>query len=484
MFTAENHSPAYDKINNFAVTHRLVQIEGNHPCGSRSAAGNGRLPEPNDIENMERTLTRELKQQVGKTVRIAGWMHSLRQLSKVNFLLLRDASGIAQVVVDAKPDMQLLGSLHLESVLEVEGEVVAEKNAPEGVEIHNPRIRVISEVKELVPFPINKGALNVNIDTFLDHAYFGLRHPDRRNIFKLSAAVMRGFRNHLESEGFIEITTPKIVASATEGGANVFALDYFDRKAYLAQSPQFYKQIMVGIFERVFEVAPVFRAEPHSTTRHLNEYVSLDVELGFIKDHTTVMQVLNRLIRAMQQHLEQTMAPELAALQVQLPMAPEHFPAISFVEAQNLIAERYGEDCRHEPDLSPQHERWLCEWARQEHNSDYLFVTGFPMSKRPFYTHPNPSDKKYANGFDLLFRGLELVTGGQRLHLYEDYVEVLKERGLPLEPFAGYLDAFRFGMPPHGGFAIGLERFLMQLLGLTNVREATLFPRDVNRLSP
>jgi nondiscriminating aspartyl-tRNA synthetase len=433
---------------------------------------------------MERILTRELKEQVGNTVRIAGWMHGLRQLSKVNFLLLRDASGIAQVVVDAKPDMQLLGDLHLESVLEVEGEVVAEKNAPDGVEIHKPRIRVISEVKEVVPFPINKGALNVNIDTFLDHAYYGLRHPDRRNIFKLSAGVMRGFRQHLESEGFVEITTPKIVASATEGGANVFALDYFDRKAYLAQSPQFYKQIMVGIFERVFEVAPVFRAEPHSTTRHLNEYISLDVELGFIKDHTTVMQVLNRLIRAMQQHLEETMATELAALRIQLPTAPEHFPAISFVEAQNLIAERHGEDCRHEPDLSPQHERWLSEWAREEYNSDYLFVTGFPMSKRPFYTHPDPSDKRYANGFDLLFRGLELVTGGQRLHLYEDYLAVLKERGLPLEPFAGYLDAFRFGMPPHGGFAIGLERFLMQVLGLTNVREATLFPRDVNRLSP
>ena len=433
---------------------------------------------------MERILTRELKQQVGKTVRIAGWMHGLRQLSKVNFLLLRDASGIAQVVVDAKPEMQLLGTLHLESVLEIEGEVVAEKNAPGGVEIHRPRITVVSKVKEVVPFSINKGVLNVNIDTFLDHAYFGLRHPDRSNIFKLSAAVMRGFRQHLEAEGFVEITTPKIVASATEGGANVFALDYFDRKAFLAQSPQFYKQMMVGVFERVFEVAPVFRAEPHSTTRHLNEYVSLDVELGFIKDHTTVMQVLNRLIRAMQQHLEETMAPELTSLNVHMPLAPEQFPAISFVEAQNLIAERYGEDCRHEPDLSPQHERWLCEWAREAHNSDYLFVTGFPMSKRPFYTHPDPSDRRYANGFDLLFRGLELVTGGQRLHLYEDYVQTLDERGLPLEPFAGYLDAFRFGMPPHGGFAIGLERFLMQVLGLTNVREATLFPRDVNRLTP
>jgi nondiscriminating aspartyl-tRNA synthetase len=196
------------------------------------------------------------------------------------------------------------------------------------------------------------------------------------------------------------------------------------------------------------------------------------------------MGVLTRLVRAMLQHLQETAADELAALSVEMPLAPEQFPFISFVDAQELIATRFGEDCRHEPDLSPQHERWLAQWAREEHQSDYVFVTGFPMSKRPFYTHTDPADRRYANGFDLLFRGLELVTGGQRLHLYDDYVEALTSRGLPLEPFQGYIDAFRFGMPPHGGFAIGLERFLMQLLGLTNLRDATLFPRDINRLTP
>ncbi|HLJ88315.1 MAG TPA: aspartate--tRNA(Asn) ligase [Candidatus Angelobacter sp.] len=433
---------------------------------------------------MQRTLIQDLAQNVTQTVRIAGWAHNIRQLSKVNFLLLRDASGVAQVVVDDKAAMQMLAKLHLESVLQVTGKVVAQKNAPGGLEIHSPEITVLSEVKEVVPFPINKGELNVAIDTFLDNAAYGLRHPDRRAIFKLSAAIMRGFRTHLDSRGFTEVATPKVVASATESGANVFALNYFDRKAYLAQSPQFYKQMMVSVFERVYEVAPVFRAEPHATSRHLNEYVSLDVEFGFIQDHTTVMALLSSLIRAVLQHLKDSTPTELEVLKVNMPLAPETFPAVSFKEAQAIIKDRYKEDCSHEPDLSPQHERWIGEWAREVHQSDYIFVTGYPMSKRPFYTHPDPNDRAYANGFDLLFRGMELVTGGQRLHLYDDYVTALTERGLPLEPFQGYLDAFRFGMPPHGGFAIGLERFVTQLLGLQNIREATLFPRDINRLTP
>src|SRR5579859_2642515 len=433
---------------------------------------------------MQRVLTRELAQHINERVKIAGWVHSIRQLSKVNFLSVRDATGFAQIVVDSKPQMQMLSKLHVESVIEVQGKVVAEKSAPGGFEIHAPEIRVISEVKEAVPFPINKGSLNVTLDTFLDYAAYGLRHPDKRAIFRIAAEIMRGFRNHLSDQGFTEVATPKIVASATESGANVFRLNYFDREAYLAQSPQFYKQMMVSVFERVYEVGPVFRAEPHSTSRHLNEYVSLDVEFVFIQDHTTVMNLLTVLIRAILAHLEKFAGQELKTLNVTMPLAPEAFPAIDFRQAQQLIAERHGEDCSHDPDLSPQHERWLGEWARETGQSDFVFVTGFPMSKRPFYTHPDPNAPEYANGFDLLFRGMELVTGGQRLHLYQDYVEALNARNLPLEPFSGYLDSFRYGMPPHGGFAIGLERFVSQLLGLSNVREATLFPRDINRVSP
>ncbi|MBO0690263.1 MAG: aspartate--tRNA(Asn) ligase, partial [Candidatus Dormibacteraeota bacterium] len=266
-------------------------------------------------------------------------------------------------------------------------------------------------------------------------------------------------------------------------GANVFPIDYFGRRAYLAQSPQFYKQIMVGVFERVFEVGPVFRAEPHDTPRHINEYVSLDAEMGFVADHHTVMAVLRDVIAGM----VEAMAAEPHALRaagVELPTVPEAIPVLHFLEAQALLGAATGEDLAGEPDLAPAHELWLGEWARREHASELLFVTGYPMAKRPFYTHPDPERPGYSNGFDLLFRGLELVTGGQRLHHVEDYERALAERGLDAAPFAGYLETFAHGMPPHGGFAIGLERFVAQLVGAGNLRETTLFPRDLNRLTP
>jgi nondiscriminating aspartyl-tRNA synthetase len=433
---------------------------------------------------MERILSKNIGLHVGSEVRMAGWLHNIRLLGKFAFLLLRDCSGIAQVIVDSKEDLEMLSQLQNESVLEVVGIVVKEANAASGFEVHSPRISVISPVLEVTPFPINKGKLNANLDTFLDNAAFGLRHPQKRAVFRLAAALMTAFRASLNQDGFTEITTPKIVGSATESGASVFQLDYFDRNAYLAQSPQFYKQMMVGVFERVYEVGPVFRAEPHSTSRHLNEYVSLDVEMGFIKDHTTVMALLTGLIRSMVTYVQSQCSSELEMLKAQPPLMPESFPSIFFTDAQQLLHDRYNEDVAGELDLSPQHERLLCEWAVETYQSDFLFVTGYPMAKRPFYTHPQPSDRTYANGFDLLFRGLELVTGGQRLHLHRDYVSALEERNLPLEPFEGYLEAFKFGMPPHGGFAIGLERFTMQLLGLQNLRETTLFPRDMNRLAP
>jgi nondiscriminating aspartyl-tRNA synthetase len=280
-----------------------------------------------------------------------------------------------------------------------------------------------------------------------------------------------------------------MVESATEGGANVFKLDYFGRPAYLAQSPQFYKQMMVGVFERVFEVGPVFRAEPHDTPRHLNEYVSLDVELGFITNHTTVMAVLADVLRGMLA-ATQAEAPDALALlggkrgPLALPEVPTAIPAVHFTEALEIVLRETGEDARGEPDLAPSHERTLGEWARRAHGSDFLFVWGYPMIKRPFYTHPDPDRPAYSNSFDLLFRGLELVTGGQRLHRYNDYLAALAARGLSSEPFAGYLQAFKYGMPPHGGFAIGLERWVARLVEATNVRETALFPRDMGRLSP
>ncbi|HTD19288.1 MAG TPA: aspartate--tRNA(Asn) ligase, partial [Ktedonobacteraceae bacterium] len=339
-------------------------------------------------------------------------------------------------------------------------------------------------VTEVPPVPLNKRKISASLSTLLDHAVVTYRHPARRAVLRLGAGVMAGFRSTLMARHFTEIQTPKIVAAATESGANVFKLDYFGRPAYLAQSPQFYKQDLVGVFERVFEVGPVFRAEPHDTTRHINEYVSLDAEFGFIENHFTVMALLREVIAGILTTLNEQYHPELKLLQVQLPTVPEQIPHIHFAEAQELIFKRHATDVRGEPDLSPQDERWLGEWAREEFGSDFLFVTGYPMRKRPFYTHPDPQRPEYSNSFDLLFRGTELVTGGQRLHLYSDYLAALEQANLPVEPFEWYLEAFKYGMPPHGGFAIGLERLLMQLTGAPNIRLVTTFPRDMTRLTP
>jgi nondiscriminating aspartyl-tRNA synthetase len=434
---------------------------------------------------MERIYTNAVGAHVGERVKLAGWLHALRKMGGINFLVLRDACGTMQVVVDAPEALAALEGLLPETVLTVEGDVVAEPQAPGGLELHQPSFTMLSPVHDALPVTLNKPTVKATLPVFLDHAVVGLRHPDKRALFRLSAGVMAGFRATLTGQGFTEIQTPKLVAAATEGGANVFPVGYFGGQAYLAQSPQFYKQIMVGVFERVFEVAPVFRAEPHETARHINEYVSLDAEMGFIRDHRDVMAMLGQVVRGILAHLEAHYAAELAQLNAQLPAVPAEIPSIYFPDAQDLILKLFGEDARGEPDLAPQHERWLGEWARQTYQSDFLFVTGYPMVKRPFYTHPSLADPRYSNSFDLLFRGTELVTGGQRLHLYQDYLDSAASHGFKdLAPFESYFEAFKYGMPPHGGFAIGLERFIMQLLGLDNIRLATLFPRDLNRLTP
>lgn len=435
---------------------------------------------------MERIRTVEVDKHVGERVYVAGWLHSLRRLGGVNFLVVRDGWGIVQVVTESETELGPLqdGVPGVESIVAVEGVVVSEAQAPGGIELHQPRIEVITPVTEGPPVSLNKRKITASMGTLLDHAVVTNRHPARRAVLRLGAGVMTGFRSILIERGFTEIQTPKIVAAATESGANVFKLDYFGRPAFLAQSPQFYKQDMVGVFERVFEVGPVFRAEPHDTTRHINEYVSLDVEFGFIENHFTVMALLRDVIAGILMTLHEQYAAELKILQVKMPEVPEKIPHIFFPEAQELIFKRHKTDVRDEPDLSPQDERWLGEWAQQEFGSDFLFVTGYPMRKRPFYTHPDPEHPAYSNSFDLLFRGTELVTGGQRLHLYSDYITALEQAHLPIEPFEAYLEAFKYGMPPHGGFAIGLERLLMQLTGMNNIRLTTTFPRDLTRLTP
>ena len=431
-----------------------------------------------------RTLVNELAGHVGERVTVMGWLHRQRRLSQVSFLVVRDRSGLGQVVIDHPGQATDVAALLPETVLAVTGEVVAAEQAPGGAELHRPEIEVIASPAEQPPVELWRPTLGVQLPTLLDFAPLTLRHPRHRALFQLAAASVSGFRDALAALGFTEVQTPKIVASATESGANVFALDYFGRPAYLAQSPQFYKQVMVGVFERVYETGPVFRAEPHDTPRHLSEYVSLDAELGFIVDHHDVMSVVREAIAGMVNAVCERAERAVSDLALGLPEVPVQIPEIHFAQAQRLITAATDENLESEPDLAPAHERWLSDWAVRELGSEFLFVTGYPMVKRPFYTHPDPTDPTFSNSFDLLFRGLELITGGQRLHLHDDYLGALRARGEDPANYQAYLQAFRFGMPPHGGFALGLERWVARLIGAGNIRETTLFPRDLGRLAP
>ena len=431
---------------------------------------------------MERTLAIDLPTRVGERVRMAGWLHHQRQLANVSFVLLRDRSGIAEVVLVDPDTRAAVSALMAETVVEVMGTVVQSDQAPAGVEVVEAEVVVVAEPAAPPPLELRRPQLTAQLPTLLDHAAVSLRHPARRAVAQIASASASGFRSALDQLGFTEIFTPKVVAAATESGANVFPIDWFGRRAFLAQSPQFYKQMMVGVFERVYEVGPVFRAEPHDTVRHLAEYVSLDAELGFIEDHRDVMAVLRVALAGMSDALGDRAGPALELLGIDPPAVPVTIPALDFREAQLMIEADTGRPTVGEPDLAPADERWLGAWALREHQSEFLFITGYPMAKRPFYTHPDPSDPSVSNGFDLLYRGLELVTGGQRLHHHEDYVQALA--GQDLVPLEGYLEAFRHGMPPHGGFAIGLERWVARLTGAPNVREVTLFPRDLHRLTP
>lgn len=418
-----------------------------------------------------RVLASQLPEHVGESVQIAGWLHRHRQLKSISFMIIRDRSGLTQVVV-TDPGITFAE----ESVLQIRGTVTANTQAPGGVELTEPEFTLLGEAEQPSPFDLYRPTVPAGLPVILDQAPVTLRHQRLRAAHTLAAAAVSGFRRSLDGQGFTEIHTPKVVESATESGAGVFSLDWFGRQAYLAQSPQFFKQIMVGVFERVYETGPVFRAEPHDTARHLAQYTSLDAEFGFIGDHTDVMIMVESVLAEMLASVQERTA-ELESLAVRVPELPVEIPRIHFAEAMRML----GKD---DVDLAPADERALGAWALQEHGSDFVFVTGYPMAKRPFYTHPEPGRPAYSNSFDLLFRGLELITGGQRLHRHQAYLQALADRGEPVEPYASYLSAFAHGMPPHGGFAVGLERFVARLIGADNVRLTTLFPRDLHRLSP
>jgi nondiscriminating aspartyl-tRNA synthetase len=422
-----------------------------------------------------RTLTSALPHATpGEQVRLQGWVHRRRELAKVTFMVVRDRAGLAQVVLPAGTDLP-----PEETPVEVVGTATANAQAPGGVEVTEPTVTALSEPADTPAVELWRPTLDTGLPTLLDHAATTWRHPLQRAKWELAAASLRGFRETLDAQDFTEVHSPKLVEQATESGANVFEVDYFGRPAYLAQSPQFYKQQLVGVFERVYEVGPVFRAEPHDTVRHLAEYVSLDVEIGFVEDHREVMECLRGVVAGMVEGVRRYAAPAVERLGIKVPEVPATIPTLHFRDALE-IAEAPAD----EPDLSPAHERALGEWARREHGSDFVLVEGYPTANRAFYSHPDPDDPHWSRAFDLIFRGIELVSGAQRLHRYDDYVRALEERGYPYAPYATYVEAFKRGIPPHGGFAIGLERWVGRLVEAPNIREVTLFPRDLHRLAP
>ena len=419
----------------------------------------------------------------GRDIRMNGAVHTIRHMGEVAFVILRKSQGLVQCVYEAGVTDFDIRELKEESAVEVRGTLRAEERAPYGLEIRLKEIQVLSQPAEPLPLAVSKWKLNTSLETKLSLRPISLRNVRERAKFKIQEGIVRGFRDYLAGQGFTEIRTPKIVARGAEGGSNVFKLEYFNKKAELGQSPQFYKQAMVGVYDRVFEAAPVFRAEKHNTTRHLNEYTSLDFEMGYIDSFRDVMDMETGMLQHVMRLLEQEYKQELDMLGVTLPEVGR-IPAVRFDQAKELVSRRYDRRIRNPYDLEPEEELLIGRYFREEYGSDFVFVTHYPSKKRPFYAMDDPADPKFTLSFDLLFRGLEVTTGGQRIHDYKEITAKMEKRGMNPEDIASYLMIFKYGMPPHGGLGIGLERLTMRLLDEQNVREAALFPRDVNRLEP
>ncbi|MCI8391282.1 MAG: aspartate--tRNA(Asn) ligase [Roseburia sp.] len=419
---------------------------------------------------------------VGEQVKVDGIVHAVRDMGEVVFVILRKRDGLLQCVSETGTKQAGKG-IKEESSVCITGVVRREERAPGGYEVKIGEIRMLSEPAEPLPFAVSKWKLPVSPETNLDHRAIALRNEKQRARFRIQEGIVRGFRDYLYGEGFTEIHTPKIGAKSAEGGANLFKLEYFHRPAVLQQSPQFYKQMLVGVFERVFETGPVFRAEKHSTKRHLNEYTSLDFEMGFIDDFTELMAMETGFLRYTMRLLETEYAREIALLGVALPDT-ERIPVIRFDEAKRLAAEAYGRQIRSPYDLEPEEEALIGRYMKERYGADFVFVTHYPSKKRPFYAMDDPADLRYTLSFDLLFGGLEITTGGQRIHDYQMLLDKIEKRGMTTEGMEAYLEVFRCGMPPHGGLGIGSERMTMKLIGEDNVRETTLFPRDLSRLEP
>jgi nondiscriminating aspartyl-tRNA synthetase len=432
---------------------------------------------------VERTLALEAIKKIGKKIKLCGWVDRRRDHGKLVFIDLRDRSGIIQVIGGSE-----LGELRPQDVIEVIGKVqkrpreLVNKDLKTGeFEVKTEKVEVLSKAASL-PFDIGKDELELELPTLLDHRALTIRHKKVRAIFEVQEVIIDIFRKSLKEIGFTEYESPIIMPATAEGGAEVFRVKYFNYNAYLGQSPQLYKQMMLGAFERVFTVTHAFRAEPSVTTRHITEYVSLDAEMAFIDSWEDLMDMAEYVIKEILNEVGKQCKEQLEMHQATVPLVSKRIPRVKLQEALEIVYKRTKRDNRGEPDLEPADEEEICQWAKEEKGTEFVFITHYPVKKRPFYTYPDPKDSDLTLSFDLVGRGLEWITGGQRIHEYEKLVENIKKWGNDPKDFALYLEAFKYGMPPEGGFAIGAERVTMKILGLKNIREATPFPRDMERV--
>ena len=438
---------------------------------------------------MQRTVIRDLKNHVEETVTIKGWIDVARNQGKVAFFDVRDRSGKVQAVVFGKPEvLEVAMELKQEWVVAMEGVVHARPEKMVNAKVKNgdieleiTKIEVLAKADSL-PFDMSETGYNLDLTTELDHRALTLRHPKLQAIFKVQAVIIDSFREYLKGQEFLEFQAPAITPATAEGGAEVFQVNYFDKKAYLSQSPQLYKQIVMTAFERVFSVNKVFRAEPSATTRHITEIVSLDAEMAFIDSWTDVRDMSENTVRYILKEVGEKCADELVTLGATLPVMIEKTPTYSLTEAQELIFAKTGRDVRGEKDLNPEDERTLCEIVKIETTSDFVYVYGYPTRQKPFYVFPNPEKPEFNEGMDLLCRGIEWLSGGRRINDYNQLLDHVEKWDMDPKAISMFLEAFRYGVPPEGGFAFGAERMTMQILGLKNIREATMFPRDMNRI--
>jgi nondiscriminating aspartyl-tRNA synthetase len=434
---------------------------------------------------MERTLIAKLKENLEQQVLLKGSIQNIRDLGKIMFLILRDRTGQVQIVIEDQALITDLRKLQPGSILKIEGKVSATNSTELGVEIHAPKLEVLQAVTEQWPLDLTKKEISANLETLLDHRPISLRHQRSQAIFKIQARMVQAYREFLIKEGFVEFFGPNIIGASSEGGTELFKVDYFDNEAMLSQSAQLYKQMMVGVYERVFALMKCFRAENSNTRRHLTEATQFEFEMGYIEDFTEIMDMLERIIKYIVEVINNDCAAELSVLGVELAKAPKDvaFPRVNFHDALELVFKRTGVDERGEMDLSPMAEAELCKYAREEHGTDFIFVPHFLRKKTAFYAKANEQNPEVTNYFDLLCREIEIASGGQRINDYDELVESLKLKGLDPEHFTDYLSIFKYGMPKHGGFGMGMERLTMMLLGLDNIRESTLFPSDPKRIA-